>query len=423
MKFLPDCSIKGILARVCYDSRGAQTIEVEVYLDGVFGRAAAPAGSSVGKHEAIGLVGNDAKKTIKILDGYRKKLIGADASNVEALSRLLHKIDGTSNFSKIGAAAAYAISVAAVEAAAKRKSIPLYALLAESESIALPFPLGNILGGGKHAGEGSPDFQEFLACPKGAKNIADALMVNVEVHKEVRKIIEKKDPKFAGGKGDEGAWACNVDNREALEITHEAVSNVSDRLGFEVRLGIDVASSSLWDPKHKVYNYSRAGKKLTPEQQEDYVLELIEKYNLVYIEDPLHEEDLEGFSRITASVKRCLVTGDDLFVTDPERIKNAAKVGAGNGAILKVNQVGTLGDALEFAKAARAHKYAVTTSHRSGDTPDYHLAHMAVGTQSLMIKSGVVGGERVAKLNELLRINDSTLINEGKQIPMAKFAV
>jgi enolase len=420
---LLDCRIKDVLARVCYDSRGVQTIEVELRIDGAVGRVAAPAGASVGKHEAIGLVDNDAKKTCRVLETYRKRIIGADASDLYAFAQLLHEIDGTSNFSRIGGSAAYAISVAAAEAASKKKNIPLYAFLARNKEIFLPFPLGNVLGGGKHAGEGSPDIQEFLACPKGAKNIADALMANVEVHSEVRKIIERKDSKFSGGKGDEGAWAYAVNNERALEITYEAVSKVSDKLGFEVRMGLDIASSSMWNPKSKVYNYSRAGEKRTPEEQENYVLDLVEKYDLVYIEDPVHEEDFDGFKRITSSAKHCIVTGDDLFVTNPERIKKAAKIGAGNGAILKVNQVGTLGDALEFAKIAKSYKYAVTTSHRSGDSPDYHLAHIAVGTDSLMMKSGVVGGERVAKLNELLRINDSTLINKGKHVPMAKFVV
>jgi len=423
VKFLPECRIENVSARVSYDSRGVNTIEVEVHVDGAIGRTAAPAGASVGKHEAVGLVNNDANKTCKVLETYRKKLIGADAADPYTLADLLHEIDGTSNFSRIGGSAAYAISVAAAEAASKEKKIPLCALLAGSRNVSLPFPLGNVLGGGKHAGEGSPDIQEFLACPRGAKNIADALMANVEVHREIRKIIEKKDPKFSGGKGDEGAWAYAVDNKQALEITYEAISRVSGRLGFEVRMGLDIASSSMWDSRRKVYNYSRSGEKRTPEEQENYALELVEEYDLIYIEDPLHEEDFDGFKRITYSAEHCIVTGDDLFVTDPERIKKAAEIGAGNGAVLKVNQVGTLGDALEFAKIAIAHKYAVTTSHRSGDTPDYHLAHIAVGAHSLMMKSGVVGGERVAKLNELLRINDSMLINGEKQVPMAKFVV
>ncbi len=420
---MPECGIESVSARVCYDSRGVSTIEVEVHINGAIGRTAAPGGASVGKHEAVGLVNNDANKTCRVLETYRKKLIGADAADPYTLADFLHEIDGTSNFSNIGGSAAYAITVAAAEAASKKKNIPLYALLAGNEKVTLPFPLGNVLGGGKHAGEGSPDIQEFLACPRGAKNITDALMANVEVHREIRKIIEKKDPKFSGGKGDEGAWAHTLNNKQALEITHEAISKVSDRLGLEVRMGLDIASTSMWDSKRKVYYYSRAGEKKTPEEQEKYVLGLIKEYDLIYVEDPVHEEDFDGLKRITDSAKHCIVTGDDLFVTDPHRIEKAAKMGAGNGVILKVNQVGTLGDALEFAKTALAHKYAVTTSHRSGDTPDYHLAHIAVGVHSLMIKSGVVGGERVAKLNELLRINDSMLINMEKQVPMAKFVV
>jgi enolase len=317
--------IKNIIARVCYDSRGSQNVEAEVQVDGHIGRAAAPAGASTGTHEAVGLVDGDARKTCKVLETYRKKLIGADASDPYELSRLLHKIDGTENFSRIGGSAAYAISIAAAEAAAKKRNIPLYALLGNGKNIALPYPLGNVFGGGKHAGEGSPDIQEFLACPKGAKNIADALMANVEVHREIRRIIEKRDPKFSGGKGDEGAWAYPVNNSQALKIASEAVSTVSDRVGFEVRLGLDMASSSMWDPKRKIYNYSRAGKRLTTEQQLVYVLELIDKYGIIYIEDPVHEEAFEEFSRITSEAKGCIVAGDDLFVTNTRRLRRGAK--------------------------------------------------------------------------------------------------
>ncbi|MCP8304678.1 MAG: enolase [archaeon] len=398
--------IESIKARICYDSRGDESIEVDVKVDGIVGRACAPRGASVGRREAVNFNPAGVEATLRLLFEYSPKLIGLDSFDTLLLSWVLKEIDGTENFSRIGGATAYAITVATAEATAKARGIPLYKLLSPEGDYSMPYPLGNVLGGGKHAGRGAPDIQEFLVCPVGAKSIKEAIKANIMVHKEVRKQIEKKDPYFTGGKGDEGGWAPHVKDEEAFELVSSSSKTVSDALGIDIRLGNDFASSSLWDDDEKMYIYSRAGVERSPGEQLDFIMDLVKKYHLFYLEDPFHEEAYDEFAELTKKLRGAYIVGDDLFVTNTSRLLKGAEIGAGNAAILKVNQVGTLGDAIEFAANARERSYALITSHRSGDTPDVHLAHIAIATQSKMIKCGVVGGERLSKLNELLRIDE-----------------
>ncbi len=333
----------------------------------------------------------------------------------------LREIDGTPNYSRIGGSVAYSLSIASAEAASNALNIPLYQLLLNGEEARMPVPLGNVIGGGKHAGEGSPDIQEFLSYPRGAKSIADGIRANIQVHKRVREILQERDPRFSGGKGDEGAWAPNTSTEGALEVISEAIGAVTDEVGFEIRIGLDVASTSLWNPREKIYTYSReGGKKRSTEEQIQFVLDLIDEYKIYYVEDPLHEEAFDDTHELTTRVNRCLIVGDDLFVTNRRILEHGVNIGAGNGVILKVNQAGALGDALEFSELAKKHRYQIIASHRSGDTVDANLAHIAIGTGALMIKSGVVGGERIAKLNELLRIEEFKFINDGESMPLAK---
>ncbi|MFN3622366.1 MAG: enolase C-terminal domain-like protein, partial [Nitrososphaerales archaeon] len=339
----------------------------------------APAGASVGRFEAQNFPQQGVKEALTLLKEYSRELIGLDASDPKALKTALRRIDGTVNYSRIGGAVAYAVSMAAVEAAAAHLKKPIYSIISPNLEPRLPYPLGNFIGGGKHAGPGAPDIQELLACPLGARRIEDAVRANIIVHKEARALIEKKQHLFAGGKGDEGAWAANLDNDEALMLAVEAVTRASDKLGFSIRLGADFAASSLWDEKQGVYVYSRGSKKLKPEEQIQYVAELADKFELFYLEDPLHEDAFEDFYKLTKSVKKgVLVVGDDLLVTNPSRLQIALSKSSCNGAILKVNQAGSLGDALEFANLASANNIVITTSHRSGDTVDSHIAHVAV---------------------------------------------
>lgn len=414
-----DVAIKEVRGRLCFNSRGQETVEVDVKAGEGLGRAMAPAGASVGRFEAQNFPRQGVREALTLLKEYSKELIGLDASDPAALTSTLRRIDGTSNYSRIGGAVAYAISMAAVEAAASHLKKPMFAVISPNQEPRLPYPLGNFIGGGKHAGPGAPDIQELLACPVGAKRIEDAIRANITVHAEARKLIEKKQPLFAGGKGDEGAWAANLSNDEALALASEAVATASDKLGLRIRLGVDFAASSLWDNEAGVYVYKGGSKKLKSEEQIRYVAELADKFDLFYLEDPLHEEAFEDFHELTESVKGALIVGDDLLVTNSSRLKTALSNRSCNGAILKVNQAGSLGDALEFAKLASSNNVVITTSHRSGDTVDNHIAHVAVATGSKMIKTGIVGGERIAKLNELLRINERIYDEKGSEAQMA----
>jgi enolase len=407
--------IKEVVGRLCFNSRGQETVEVDVKAGDCLGRAMAPAGASVGRFEAQNFPEGGVREALRLLKEYSTKLVGLDASDPKALTSVLRGIDGTPNYSRIGGATAYAVSMAAAEAAALHLKKPLYSIISPTVKPRLPFPLGNFIGGGKHAGPGAPDIQELLACPLGAKRIEDALRANITVHSEARKLIERKQPLFAGGKGDEGAWAANLSNEDALTVAAEAVATASDKLGFRIRLGVDFAASTLWSEKDGVYVYARSGKKLTPEEQINFVAELKDRFDLFYLEDPLHEDAFEEFCELSRSVKGTLVVGDDLLVTNPGRLKTALSKRSCNGAILKVNQAGSLGDALEFAQLATANNIVLTTSHRSGDTVDSHISHVAIATGSKMIKTGIVGGERIAKLNELLRVNERIFLESGSE--------
>jgi enolase len=402
-----EAKIRDLKARIIFNSRGEKTVEVDIIVGKFIGRASAPAGASTGSGEADAFPASGPEGAIQAFKQYSKKIVGFDAYDINGLTKLLHEIDVSTSFKDIGGSAVFAITVAAVDAASKSLDLPMFKLIGGNNTFAHPFPLGNVLGGGKHAGEGSPDIQEFLSLPVGAKKIFDAIYANILVHKEVRKLIEKKDPTFAGGKGDEGAWAPRLTDLGALEVVYSAVNNISDKVGFKVRMGIDFASGSIFNPKTGIYNYSRRGVKLTREEQINFILTIIDRYSPAYAEDPMFEDDYEGFAILTKQAKHTFIVGDDLFVTNSKRLLDGAKIGAGNGVILKVNQIGPLGDAIDFANTAKSNSYVVTASHRSGEGVDPHLAHIALGVSAEIIKSGTVGGERIAKLNELIRVDEA----------------
>ncbi|MDH5268273.1 MAG: phosphopyruvate hydratase, partial [Candidatus Bathyarchaeota archaeon] len=334
------------------------------------------------------------------------ELIGRNADEQEEIDLLLHEIDGTEDFRNLGGNTAYAVSLATAEASAASYGMPLFQHLAGYFTNELPYPLGNVLGGGKHAGGKTPDIQEFLVLPVKAEIFSDAAKANVLVHQRAGSLLKKKDATFTGGRGDEGAWAPNIKNEEALEIVAKAREEVSDESGVECRVGLDIAASTLWKPKEERYVYSREGTKRNAGEQLDFVLSLIKNYNLAYVEDPFHEEDFESFSKLTKKVEECLVCGDDLFATSKKRLTRGMKVGAGNAIIIKTNQVGTLTEAWETTKLAKKASYTPIMSHRSGETTDTHLAHLSVAFHCPIIKTGVLGGTRVAKINELIRIEE-----------------
>ncbi len=407
-------SVKG---RLLYNSRGSKTIEIDIVSDNLhLGRVCAPSGASVGKHEAMSFPNNKPEKSLEVFNSNSRKFISLDPSDLKTIHNTVREIDSTSNYSKIGGAVAFAITIASVDSAAKALGIPLFKAISKDYDFRFPFPLGNILGGGAHAGPGTPDIQEILVCAIGAKTIYDAIEINLAVHRELRKILEKHDSEFTNGRGDEGGWAPKLDNQKALEFSAKACEGLGFTLGREVSLGVDFASSTQWNEKKKRYVYERQGFENTAEKQLEFVSELIKKYRLVYIEDAVHEEAFEEMAVLTSQFPNTLITGDDLLVTNTEILKKAIKLKSCNAAILKVNQAGSLYDALEFATEAHKNNIKLITSHRSGESTDSHISHIAIATKSKMLKVGVVGGERIAKLNELVRIAEYDLIRGMAQI-------
>ena len=411
-------SISSIRGRIVFNSRGSKSIEIDVVTDGKFiGRACAPSGASVGKFEAQSFPENKPEEALSMLNANINRFVGLQAEDPLAVYDALKSIDMTDNYSKIGGSVAYALSIAAVDSAANSLGIPLFKLLKQSKPYKFPFPLGNILGGGAHAGPGTPDLQEILACPVGAENIVDALEMNFKLHRETRKVIESIDKRFTYGKGDEGAWAPNVNNDQALEIIENAVNNCGYTLGKDMAIGIDFASSSFWNEEKQLYDYARQGIKRDIGEQIEFANRLIHDYKLIYAEDPVHEGDFESMAVLNKKNPKTLVTGDDMLVTNAGRIREAVRYGACSGAILKVNQAGSLYEALDFAKECNKNNIKIITSHRSGESVDSHISHIAIATSSRMLKSGVLGGERIAKLNELVRLTEYDLI-EGMQSPV-----
>jgi len=403
--------ITSIRGRIIHNSRGTKTIEVDVISDNQYlGRTSAPSGASVGKYEAVSFPEGDPEESLRILNENSKKFLEFESSDLKSIDETLKAIDQTSNYSKIGGGLAYAITIASMESASKAVGKQLFELISEQGEYRFPIPIGNILGGGVHAGPGTPDIQEILISAPGAKTIRDAIETNFKVHKELRNVIEKTDPSFTNGRGDEGGWAPKCDNEKALELCARTCENLGYTLGKEVSLGVDFASSTQWNEKKQKYVYERAGFENTPEQQIEFTSSIIEKYKLNYAEDAVHEEAFEDMSKLTSKFPNAMITGDDLTVTNEGKLKQAISMGSCNAAILKVNQAGSLFDALEFAKVANDNNIKLITSHRSGESIDSHITHIGIGTNSKLLKIGIVGGERVAKLNELIRLSEHDLI-------------
>jgi len=412
--------IEDIFARKIFDSRGEETIEVDVVTTSGFGRSSAPAGASRGKAEAVPYPKGGVDQAIRrVREIIAPELIGVEADQQEEVDSLLHKIDGTADFSNVGGNTAYAISLATAEAAANSYGIPLFQHLAGHSANELPFPLGNVLSGGKHAIGKAPDIQEFLVLPLKANTFLDAAKINTLIHQKVGSLLKKVNATLVGGKGDEGAWAPNINTEGALEIVAKACKEVSEEFGVECKIGLDFAASTLWKFKENCYVYVQDGIRRDSGEQLDYVLSLIKKYNLVYVEDPFHEEDFKNFAELTKKAKGCLICGDDLFVTSKERFTRGLSLGAANAIIVKVNQVGTLTDAWETTRVAKKANYTPIISHRSGETTDTKIAHLAVVFNCPIIKTGIVGGERMAKINELIRIEEIL----GKKAKMSTICI
>ena len=395
--------IKDIKLRKIIDSRGNSTVEADISTNDGFGRAAAPAGASTGTFEAQAWPENNVDLGIS---NARKKLIplltGIPANDQKAFDDIIKNEDGTKNLQNVGGNISVALSLACAKAAADSKNIPLFERVSKTKSYSIPAPMSNVLGGGAHA-IGGTDIQEYLVTSFD-NDVNTAIETNAAVHKEVAKILKEKFPNIALGKGDEGAWVAPLENVEALELVTKAVDNVHKETGVEIRTGLDVAASEFYKNGKYVYKEQT----LTPEEQVDFMLGLIEEYDLHSVEDPLDQNDFQSWASLTDQTDS-LIIGDDLYVTNSERLKQGIDMKSTNSILIKPNQIGTLTDTVKTVELAKNSDMATVISHRSGETTDTSIAHLGVAFESHAIKTGIMGGERIAKLNELVRISEKFL--------------
>ena len=398
--------ITSLTGRRVLDSRGESTVEVDLSSKGIMVRVAAPSGKSRGKWEVQpfpdGGVDEAVERVRKLL---APELIGMNVDRQQQIDEKLHQVDGTERFSRIGGNTAYAVSIATALLSATVHKKPLYQKLAGSSKVRISLPLGNVVGGGAHAKGKRTDIQEFLVVPTKASSAIQAAEANVKVHSEVAQLAVQQGMSMIG-KGDEGGYVLDMKTEQALDLISKACQTVSIGTGADVRIGLDVAASSLWDEKQQAYIYKRDGKKRNEGEQIEFMLDLIERYQLAYVEDPLHEDAFEAFAELRKKAGGALICGDDLLVTNASRIDQAVKRGSANAIIIKTNQVGTLSDSRKAVEKAQAGGYVTVMSHRSGEVCSGELAQIAVGLSCPMIKCGVIGGERIAKLNELVRIEE-----------------
>ncbi|MDC0243446.1 hypothetical protein OAK07_02030 [Marine Group III euryarchaeote] len=395
--------IKDINLRKIIDSRGNATVEADIITNDGFGRAAAPAGASTGTFEAQAWPKNDVNLGItNARENVIPSLIGIACNDQKAFDNIIKDIDGTNNLQNVGGNIAVALSLACAKAAADSKNIPLFEHVSKTKSYSIPAPMSNVLGGGAHA-IGGTDIQEYLVTSFD-NDVSTAIETNAAVHKEVAKILKEKFPNIALGKGDEGAWVAPLENVEALELVTKAVDNVQKETGVEIRTGLDVAASEFYKKGKYVYKEQT----LDPEEQVDFMLGLIEEYDLHSVEDPLDQNDFESWASLTDQTD-ALIIGDDLYVTNSERLKQGIEKKSTNSILIKPNQIGTLTDTIETVNMAKDSDIATVISHRSGETTDTSIAHLGVAFESHAIKTGIMGGERIAKLNELVRISEKFL--------------
>ncbi len=392
--------IDDIIIRKILDSRGNPTVEVEIITENGYGMAAAPSGASTGEHEVKAFPEGGVDKAISIFhEDIESEMIGIDTFEQEYIDSLLHQIDGTPDFAKIGGNVSVAISLAVAKASASILGIPLYQYIGGAFTKSIPNPQGNLIGGGRHA-IGGTDIQEFLVVSI-SDSISKSVFANAYAHKTVGKKLKAKLPDTAIGKGDEGAWVAKLTNEEALEVLRSTCDDVKSELGIEIHPSLDVAASELYENG----NYKYKDKVLSTDQQVDYIIKLIEDFDLHMVEDPLDENDFEAYAKLTEAVgSKCIIVGDDLYVTNKTRLQKGIDMGSSNAILIKPNQVGTLTDTVQTVNLAKENGLRTIISHRSGETIDETIAHLGVAFGSYAIKTGAVGGERIAKLNELIRI-------------------
>lgn len=404
--------ITAVHARQILDSRGNPTVEVEVLLeDGAFARAAVPSGASTGEWEAVErrdgdksvYLGKGVLGAVKsVIEEIAEEVIGIEASDQRAVDAAMIALDGTNNKGKLGANAILGVSLAVAKAAAESADLPLYKYLGGPNAHVLPVPMMNILNGGSHA-DSNVDIQEFMIAPIGFETYSEALRAGVEVYHSLKSVLH--DRGLATGLGDEGGFAPNLEsNAAALDLIVEAIEKAGYKPGEQVALALDVASSEFYNDGA----YDFEGQKKSAAEMSAYYADLVAKYPLVSIEDPLDENDWEGYKTLTEQIgDKVQIVGDDLFVTNPERLDRGIKEGAANALLVKVNQIGSLTETLDAMELAQRHEYRCMVSHRSGETEDVTIADLAVATNAGQIKTGAPArSERVAKYNQLLRIEE-----------------
>ncbi|MBX7442822.1 MULTISPECIES: phosphopyruvate hydratase [unclassified Arthrobacter] len=404
--------IDAIHAREILDSRGNPTVEVEVLLsDGQIGRAAVPSGASTGEHEAVELrdgdkgryLGKGVQKAVDaVIDQIAPALTGFDATDQRSIDQAMLDLDGTPNKGKLGANAILGVSLAVANAAAASADLPLYKYLGGPNAHVLPVPLMNILNGGSHA-DSDVDIQEFMIAPIGAETFSEGLRWGVEVYHNLKSVL--KEQGLSTGLGDEGGFAPNLpSNRAALDLITEAIKNAGYTPGKDIALALDVASSEFY--KDGAYQFE--GKALSASEMSAYYAELVADYPLVSIEDPLDENDWEGWKTLTDAIgDKVQLVGDDLFVTNPSILQRGIDTKTANSLLVKVNQIGSLTETLDAVSLAQRAGYTTITSHRSGETEDTTIADISVATNAGQIKTGAPArSERVAKYNQLLRIEE-----------------
>ena len=409
--------INNITARQILDSRGNPTIEVDVVTDnGILGRAAVPSGASTGSHEAVELRDNDksiylGKSVYQAINNvntvFRENLKGAYVLDQSEIDAKMIELDGTPNKSVLGANAILGVSLAVAKAAAEESRMPLYRYIGGMNSNLLPIPMMNILNGGAHADNGI-DFQEFMIMPVGAETFSEALRMGTEVFHHLKAVL--KSQKYSTNVGDEGGFAPDFKNNEdAIKSVMQAIDKAGYKAGEDIYIAMDAAASEFYNVEEKMYHFKKStGDKLNSSQMTDYWADWCKKYPIISIEDGFSEDDWDGWKLITNKIgDKVQLVGDDLFVTNVNRLSDGIKKGVANSILIKVNQIGTLTETISAVKLAQANSYTSIMSHRSGETEDTTIADLSVGLSCGQIKTGSASrSDRIAKYNQLLRIEE-----------------
>ncbi|MCZ2100648.1 MAG: phosphopyruvate hydratase [Chitinophagales bacterium] len=406
-----------IRGREILDSRGNPTVEVEVLTeDGAVGLAAVPSGASTGKYEAVELRDNDKSRYLgkgvlkacyNVSEEIRESLIGEDVFDQRYIDDIMLELDDTPNKSKLGANAILGVSLAVAKAAANELGQPLYRYLGGVNAHVLPVPMMNILNGGSHA-DNSIDFQEFMVMPMAADMFSEALRMGVEVFHHLKSVLKAKG--YSTNVGDEGGFAPNIkSNEEAIELVLKAIESAGYRPGIDMMIAMDAAASEFYDEKEKLYHFHKSnGPKLTSDEMVDYWANWVNKYPIFSIEDGLHEDDWDSWKKLTSRIgNQTQLVGDDLFVTNTERLQRGIAENAANSILVKVNQIGSLTETIEAVQLATRNGFTSVMSHRSGETEDTTIADLAVALNTGQIKTGSASrSDRIAKYNQLLRIEE-----------------